>query len=274
MLEASIKMSFFLQTHNLLKMWVIDMGIDSEESFKYCFNNIPEVWGKRCTKPLRENRFIIKLNFNPVHQIFDILWCWYLYGFLDLNTICPSIFVLWPCRHCWTIFWRAKLGKGAIKQIHLIEEVNRIDSQPLIEILPWGKSNCFPQISTTQCGINMFSKLCTLTSRRSTFLRAECPLIPAQAEEAHGAKGGRDDRVCNVNFSSRLPTQISLLFPFNCTKTDSSYSSCLPPILCHRIQCIFCLLIEISRIFFELGISRFFWNNSAPVRWISNQTLA
>ena len=51
MLEASIKMSFFLQTHDLMKMWVIDMGINSEER------------------------------------------CWYLYQFLDLNNICPSIFV-------------------------------------------------------------------------------------------------------------------------------------------------------------------------------------
>lgn len=45
------------------------------------------------TKLLREYGFIIKLCFNPVHQIFYIFWSRNLNRFFNLYTICPSIFI-------------------------------------------------------------------------------------------------------------------------------------------------------------------------------------
>lgn len=48
MLEASIKMSLFLETHNLLKMRMVYVRIDTEQTFEYCFHNFSEVWRERC----------------------------------------------------------------------------------------------------------------------------------------------------------------------------------------------------------------------------------
>ena len=49
MLEASIKMSLFLKTHNLLKVRMIYVRIDAEQTFEYCFHNFSEVWRERRT---------------------------------------------------------------------------------------------------------------------------------------------------------------------------------------------------------------------------------
>jgi hypothetical protein len=51
MLEAGVKMGFFFEAHNLLKMCVINMSINTEKSLKYCLYNFPKIWWKRgsCT---------------------------------------------------------------------------------------------------------------------------------------------------------------------------------------------------------------------------------
>lgn len=49
MLEASIKMGLFLETHNLLKVRMVYVRIDTEQTFEYCFHNFSEVWRERRT---------------------------------------------------------------------------------------------------------------------------------------------------------------------------------------------------------------------------------
>lgn len=43
------------------------------------------------TEFLREDGFVIKLSFDPIHQVLNILWCWNLNWFLDLHPIGPSV---------------------------------------------------------------------------------------------------------------------------------------------------------------------------------------
>lgn len=124
-LEASIEMGFLLEAHNLLEMRVIDVRVHPKQTLKYRFDNFSEIRRKRrpcgghtflinhlnslhgniicqhinktilflkVTEFLREQRFIIELSFDPIHQILDILWRRNFYGFLYLNSVSPSVF--------------------------------------------------------------------------------------------------------------------------------------------------------------------------------------
>lgn len=73
MLEASIEMSFFFQTHNLLEMCVIDVSVYTEQSLEYCLNDIQKIWWKWCPcrklielKPYRENKGLIHTGKKPI----------------------------------------------------------------------------------------------------------------------------------------------------------------------------------------------------------------
>jgi len=130
-LETGIEMGLLFKANNLLEMRVVDVGIDTKQALEYCLYYFLEVWREWCaltegkrnpnqitcsiasdvrcsqetkrapqfhnkkqhTKFLREYGFIIKLAFNPIHQILHIFWCGYLYGFLYLHTISPSVLI-------------------------------------------------------------------------------------------------------------------------------------------------------------------------------------
>jgi hypothetical protein len=49
MFETSVKMVFSTQTHNMLEMGVIDVSINSEQSFEDNLNHIREVSRERNT---------------------------------------------------------------------------------------------------------------------------------------------------------------------------------------------------------------------------------
>jgi hypothetical protein len=91
MLEAGVKVGFFLEAHNLLKMCVVNMSINTEKALEYRLHDFPKILWEGGSKFLRKNGFIVKLDLNPVHQILDIFRCRNLDGFLDLNSISPSV---------------------------------------------------------------------------------------------------------------------------------------------------------------------------------------
>ena len=60
MLEAGVKVSLFLKAHNLLKMCVVNMGINTEKALEYCLHNFLEILWERgsCTNGLRQSILI------------------------------------------------------------------------------------------------------------------------------------------------------------------------------------------------------------------------
>uniref|UniRef100_A0A0A8Z2F4 Uncharacterized protein n=1 Tax=Arundo donax TaxID=35708 RepID=A0A0A8Z2F4_ARUDO len=88
-------MCFFLELYNHLKMRVVYVRIYPEEALEDRLDNITEVRRERSSKLLREYGFIVELGFYPVHQVLHIFWCRYLNWPLDLDTISPSVLVLW-----------------------------------------------------------------------------------------------------------------------------------------------------------------------------------
>ena len=47
MLEAGVKVSLFLKAHNLLKMCVVNMGINTEKALVYRLHNFLEILWER-----------------------------------------------------------------------------------------------------------------------------------------------------------------------------------------------------------------------------------
>ena len=60
-------MSFCLEKHNVLEVGVVDVCVNSEQSFKDNFNDAHEIFWKRYSKLAWENFFIIELVFYPSH---------------------------------------------------------------------------------------------------------------------------------------------------------------------------------------------------------------
>lgn len=49
MLEAGIEMCLFLEADNLLKMRVVNVGINTEQPLEYGLHDIFKVWRERCS---------------------------------------------------------------------------------------------------------------------------------------------------------------------------------------------------------------------------------
>ena len=73
-LETGIEMVLLFKANNLLEMRVVDVGIYTKQALEYCLRYFLEVWWEWCAKFLRKYGFIIKLAFNPIHQILHIFW--------------------------------------------------------------------------------------------------------------------------------------------------------------------------------------------------------
>jgi hypothetical protein len=43
MLEAGVKVGFFLEAHNLLKMCVVNMSINTEKALEYRLHDFPKI---------------------------------------------------------------------------------------------------------------------------------------------------------------------------------------------------------------------------------------
>ena len=82
-------MSFRREQHYVLEMCMINMSIDSEQTFEYNLNDIDKVLGERNSKLARENLFVIQLIFYPSHQKVDIFCGTDLKRSFDVVAISP-----------------------------------------------------------------------------------------------------------------------------------------------------------------------------------------
>jgi len=74
----------------------------------------------------------------------------HLDGPLDLGAIGPQVLVLGAGGHHRTRLGGAEFGDAAVEQVDLVEEVHRVDGQPLVDVLPLGQLHGQPQVATAQ----------------------------------------------------------------------------------------------------------------------------
>lgn len=93
MLETCVQVIFGPKTHHVLEMTVVNMGINTEQSFEDHFDDWREVLWEWDTDLCWKHCIIIQLRFNPGHKVVDIFSGWYFQRGLDILTISPKIFV-------------------------------------------------------------------------------------------------------------------------------------------------------------------------------------
>ena len=76
-------------------MRVVDVSVNSEESFEDNFDDVNEVSGKGDAQLTREHLFVIELRLNPRHQKIYVLCCTYLQRGFYVMTISPQILIFW-----------------------------------------------------------------------------------------------------------------------------------------------------------------------------------
>mmetsp|Transcript_23730 Transcript_23730/g.77254 ORF Transcript_23730/g.77254 Transcript_23730/m.77254 type:complete len:229 (-) Transcript_23730:6-692(-) len=126
------------------------MGIDPKEPLEDVLHFALKLLGERSTDIGGEDILVIQLLLHPCHQVVDVLGSRALDGLLDVHPIRPVILVLRACRHARAGVARAEFCDAAVEQVDLVEEVDCVDSQPLVPVLPFRQHNCLMQVSCSQ----------------------------------------------------------------------------------------------------------------------------
>lgn len=103
---------------------MVDMSVDTEQTFENGLGNRREVLHKRHADLGRKDRFIIELILHPGHQIVDVTRCGTFDRLLDGLTICPMVFIFGPGSHQHASAFRAELSDRSIEHVDLIEEIH------------------------------------------------------------------------------------------------------------------------------------------------------
>ena len=131
-------------------MRVVDVCVDSEQSFEDDLDDCLEVAWEGYSEGAREDFLVVQLILHPCHQevnVFsgaDLEWC------LDVVTISPQVLILWPCRHGWARFSGAELSQNSIEDINLVVKLDGVDGEPLIQILASGKLHRQLHVATSK----------------------------------------------------------------------------------------------------------------------------
>lgn len=159
MLEGGVEMGFLLQLHHRVEMLVVDVSVNPEQTLQDGFCHRHEVLGKGNSNLGGEKCLIIQLILHPGHQVVDVLWRRAFDRFLDIGAICPVILISWSSRHHRAAGLSAELGDGAVQHVDLVEEVHRVDSDPLVQILSLRQHDSLPQVATAQRCLCVFQQL-------------------------------------------------------------------------------------------------------------------
>ena len=116
-------------------MLVINVGVDSEESFQDQLSNRDKVAREGNSDLAGEESLVINLILYPGHQVVDILGRRALDWFLDVFPVRPVIFILRPSRHYWAALLSTVVGQGADQHGDLVEELRGVDGHPLVHVL-------------------------------------------------------------------------------------------------------------------------------------------
>jgi hypothetical protein len=72
-LETRVEVGFGREQHHMLEVSVVNVGVDSEKTFEYHFDNVDEVTWKWDAQLARKNFFVVQLGLYPSHQKINVL---------------------------------------------------------------------------------------------------------------------------------------------------------------------------------------------------------
>lgn len=172
-LEGSVEVGLLLQLHHRVKMLVVDVSVNPEQTLQDGFGHRHEVlrkWdsdlgGKKC--------LIIQLILHPGHQVVNVFGSGAFDRLFNICSISPVILISWSSRHHRAAGLSAELCDGAIQHVDLVEKVHRVDSNPLIKIFSLRQHDSLPQVPTAQCCLSMFQQLVLVGALWDVLLRPE-----------------------------------------------------------------------------------------------------
>ena len=92
----------------------------------------------RLTYLYGEEGLVVELVLHPRHQVVDVLWRRALDWLFHRLAVRPMVFILGAGRHDGAPLLRAELCDGAVQHVYLVEEVDRVDRYPLVQVFSLG----------------------------------------------------------------------------------------------------------------------------------------
>lgn len=162
------------------------MRINSEKATHDGFNNGPVVVWELCVFDDWKEFFVRKLLVDPIHEQGDVFRSRDLDSVLVSLIISPEVFVLRRRTHNRTRLRSTLITHGAIDQVDLIEEVDNIDTNPFVHIIPIRNFYSFTEVvGIKRCFQYLVSKLVHFISRIGRFCLAARleSLVPVENRE-------------------------------------------------------------------------------------------
>lgn len=172
-LEGGVEVGLLLQLHDGVKMLMVDVSVNPEQTLQDGFGHRHEVFGEGNSNLRGKKCLIIQLILYPGHQVVYVLGSRAFDRLLNVGTISPVILISWSSRHHRAAGLSAELCDCAIQHVDLIEEIHRVDSYPLIEILSIWQHDSLPQVPTAQRRLCMFQQLVLMGTLWDVLLRLE-----------------------------------------------------------------------------------------------------
>lgn len=104
----------------------------------------------------REDFVVVDLTFDPVDEVFNVLWRRKCRWLLELVSVRPEILVPRAATHFRARGLGAVLRHSSIDQIYAVEEVHNVNRQPVVHIFARRKSNHILQVDPRlQAGLRL-----------------------------------------------------------------------------------------------------------------------
>ena len=159
-ISSAFTIYFIPKSFYLLKMLVINVGVDSEESLQDQLSNGDKVPREGNSDLAGEESLVINLVLYPGHQVVNILWGRALDWLLDVFPVRPVIFILRPCGHHRAALLGAVVGQGSDQHRDLVEELGGVDGHPLVHVLPVRQHDGLSEVPRAKSGFRVSRKYC------------------------------------------------------------------------------------------------------------------
>lgn len=173
MLEGGVEVGLLLQLHHRVKMLVVDVSVNPEQTLQDGFGHGHEVLGEGNSNLGGKKCLIIQLILHPGHQVVYVFGSGAFDRLLNVGAVSPVVLISWSSRHHRAARLSAELSDGAVKHVDLVEEIHGVDSDPLIEILSLGQHDSLPQVPAAQCRLSVLQQLILMGALWDVLLRLE-----------------------------------------------------------------------------------------------------
>merc|ERR1711974_423848 len=142
-LEAGVEVSLLAEVDNLLKVGVVDVGVDTEQALEDLLDLKDEVPGEGEIRRWGEELLVVQLGLDPLHEL---------------------VHVLGRSAHDRTGLFRAEEGNVAVEEIDLVEEIDGVGREPFVLIFALGQGYCRADVATSQRLLGLLVQFVSLRS--------------------------------------------------------------------------------------------------------------